>query len=280
VISLTFAAGGLDRERSGGWRVIAFDSEGEQIAYGRRENGAVWVKVPAVATFCLSPGGTALTATPAEGADQDAVLDAYLGTALPFALQATCGVEVLHASAVHMPREGCVAAFCGISQAGKSTVAYGLAARGHGHWADDAVAFEIQDDRSLRAVGLPFLVNLRETSAAYFDSAGLPSLPAEGGPAGFFEGTTARLGSVFVLEPVDGGVGAPRLERLAPGVALRALLPNAYRFRPETRARRRQTLEVYLHLVASVSVWQARYPRDINRLPELLDAVEQRIAAG
>jgi hypothetical protein len=262
--------------------VIAFDCEGEHAAYGWHEDGAVCVEVPDVATFSLPHGSNALTGTPATGADRDAVVDAYLGTALPFVLQATRGLEVLHASAVIVRPHGCVAAFCGRTETGKTTVAYGLAARGHGHWADDSVAFEVGDDLRLRAIGLPFMVNLRDTSSAYFDSAGLhPERSAMGGRSESFEGSAAQLESVFVLDPVDDdSVEAAQLERLEPGVALRTLLPNAYRFRPETRERGRQTMAAYLELVALIPVWAVRYRRDIDGLPELLDVLERTIAAA
>ena len=68
------------------------------------------------------------------------------------------------------------------------------------------------------------------------------------------------------------------MERLAPARALRALLPNAYRFQPQTRERRRETLETYLELVGSVPVLRARFPRGLDRLPELVDEVERWLA--
>src|SRR5437868_7089772 len=63
----------------------------------------------------------------------------YRRAVLPMALQAH-GQEVIHASAV-ITEDG-VVAFCGRSQTGKSTVAYGLHRRGYRVWADDTLVFD------------------------------------------------------------------------------------------------------------------------------------------
>jgi hypothetical protein len=259
--------------------VVAYDRDGVPSAYGSQRDGEIWLEVPDVATFHLPPGKASLTAIPAELADSEAVLDAYYGTALPLVVQATRGLEVLHGSAVLVPPRGCVIAFCGMSESGKSTVAYGLAARGHCHWADDAVAFRVNGAHSLNAVGLPFTIKLRESTTAYFRASG-----ADAGPVSDaveeFRWTSARLGAVFLLEPLDrtrSGETAVQVERLGPGEALHALLPNAFRFRPQTVERRRETMRSYLELVACVPIFRARFSRRVDRLGELLDELERRV---
>ena len=124
--------------------------------------------MPDVATFHLAAGDEFLTAAAKASVDAAEVLDAYYGTALPLVLQATRGVEVLHAGGVLATPRNRVIAVCGTSESGKSTIAYGLAARGHRQWADDAVAFRVDDEGGLTTVGLPFTVKLRDSSAAYF----------------------------------------------------------------------------------------------------------------
>jgi hypothetical protein len=226
-----------------------------------------------VAIFHLPAGGDMLTAFPDESVDAEAVLDAYYGGALPLVVQATRGLEVLHASAVRVRQRGHIAAFCGISESGKSTVAYGLAARGHDHWGDDAVSFRVDGAQSATAVGLPFTVKLREGSSRY-----LGASSDVGEVIKDFEWQSARLGAVFVLEPIERPGDAVVVQRLSSSDALHALLPNAYRFRPQTDERRRQTMQSYLELVASVPIFGARYPRGLDRLPDLLDGLEERIS--
>jgi hypothetical protein len=254
---------------------IAFEIGGAATAYGRRSGEEVWVDVPDIAIFRASAGETALTASPCVGAATEAVTAAYYDTALPFALQATRDVEVLHGSAVLSHSDESVAVFSGSTECGKSTVAYGLALRGHGLWADDCVAFQLDDGGSARSVGLPFAVKLREASAAHFAANGSGNRVEPSS----FEGASAPLGSVFLLEPVDEKrIPAANFERLEPGDALGALLPNAYRFRPAPEERRRQTMTAYLELVASVPVWRVRYPRVMDRLSDLLSGLESHMA--
>jgi hypothetical protein len=258
--------------------VLAYDRDGVPWAYGFRRAGELWLEVPDLVTFHLPAGSAMLTARTAsadDSVDSDAVLDAYYGTALPFVAQATLGLEVLHGSAVVVPSQGCVAAFCGMTESGKSTVAYGLAVRGYRRWSDDALAFRVDDGQSVTAVGLPFAVKLREDSAAHFgaSSEGLEIMED-------FAWKPARLGAVFLLEPFDSEHFRKTVvvERLGSADALHALLPNAYRFQPQTAGRRRETLRSYLELVASVPIFAVRFPRGLDRLPKLLDELEQRIA--
>jgi hypothetical protein len=170
---------------------------------------------------------------------------------------------------------GDVAAFCGISESGKSTVAYGLASRGYGHWGDDALAFRTDTGQSVTAVGLPFTVKLREASAAHFGAS-----PAVTEVIEDFAWSSSPLHTVFVMDASSGNLSgeAVLVERMSPSEALHALLPNAYRFRPQTDERRRQTMQSYLELVASVPIFCARFPRGLDRLPELLNELEERIS--
>ena len=256
--------------------VLALDRDGAPCAYGSRRAGELWLEVPNVATFHLRPGEAVVNAAPEESVDAEAVLDAYYGAALPLVVQATRGLEVLHASAVRAPSRGDVAAFCGSSESGKSTVAFGLASRGYGHWGDDALAFRTDTGQTVTAVGLPFTVKLREASAAHFGASPEVSQVMEK-----FAWSPSPLGTVFVLEASNGDRSgdAVVVERMSSSEALHALLPNAYRFRPQTDERRRQAMRSYLELVASVPVFRARFPRGLDRLPEVLDELEERISA-
>jgi hypothetical protein len=242
--------------------VLAYDHGATPSAYGWRRNGHLYVEVPGVAIFELAPNGDCLTAVPQESVEPQAVLDAYYGTALPLVLQATRGLEVFHGSAVLSPSRGWVVAACGISGAGKSTIAYGLAARGYRHWADDAVAFQPKPPSFPTTVGLPFAVG---------GSPGTLDVIEE------FAWKPAPLRAIFLLEPGPykyPGNRAVALERLAPARALRALLPNTFRFQPHTQERRRATMRSYLELVACVPVLSVSFRHDFDRLAELLDELQ------
>jgi hypothetical protein len=277
LLSLKFAPANDHRGRDSllDRHVVAYDSDGVPAAYGWRREGEIGLEVPDVATFHLPAGSASLTATPSEAVIPEEVLDAYYGTALPLAIQAARGLEVLHGSAVLVPSPGHVVACCGTTESGKSTIAYGLAQRGYSQWADDAVAFRVDALHSATAVGLPFTVKLRETSSAYFRASSDALEVVEE-----FAWKRAPLAAVFLLEPLqqgDPGERAVAVERLAPVEAFRALLPNAFRFQPQARERKRQTMDSYLDLVASVPVLSVRFPNDLGRLPALLDELERWI---
>lgn len=255
--------------------VVAYDRDGEPSAYGWRGEDEIGLEVPDVATFRLPDGGSVLSAIPDGPVASEAVLDAYYGTALPLAVQAARDLEVLHGSAVLLPSASSAAAFCGMTESGKSTVAYGLTQRGYSQWADDAVAFQVDGVHSATTVGLPFTVKLRESSSAYF---GVSSEALE--VVEEFEWQQAQLAAVFLLEPIQQGGAAGRalaMDQLAPAEALEALLPNAFRFQPQAPERGRETLRSYLDLVASVPILGTRFPNDLDKLPRLLDEIERWI---
>lgn len=261
--------------------MLVHDANGRPWALGARRNGELWVEVPGVAAFHLEAGSSTLRAVATGSVETDAVLDAYFGTALPLAAQAACGLEVLHGSAVLDPSLRHVVAFCGPSEAGKSTIAFGLTARGYHQWADDAVAFCLRPPRSVETVGLPFTPKLRESSAAYFRASAAGScVPTGATVVNDFAWRPAFLRGIVVLEPGP-LAGASRrriqLESLAPGPALRAVLSHAYkyRFEPRSQERRRQTLDAYLALVASVPVVRALFPRVLGCFEDLLDELER-----
>src|SRR6266851_3250608 len=129
------------------WR----DIHGEVSAYSEVLGEEYWMHLPGLASFRFSCCGDEIAAAVTGSVREELVLDAYQRKVLPLALQ-VCGREVLHASAVRSP--GGVMALCGISETGKSTIAFGLSRRGFPLWADDAVAFDVSEHGSL-AISLP-----------------------------------------------------------------------------------------------------------------------------
>jgi hypothetical protein len=275
---------GLSKKPGGdNWCVLVHDASGRPWARGARRHDELWVDVPGIATFHLEADRSTLRAIVDDSVGPEAVLDAYYGTVLPLVVQETHGLEVMHGSAILTPSSPRVVAFCGSSEAGKSTIAFGLAARGYSQWADDAVAFRVNPGRSVEALGLPFTPKLRKSSASYFRaSAAGPQAPTRLTVVNDFTLRPALLSGIFLLEPgleslSDRGV---ELERLTPGPALHAVLSHAYKDRFERRSdqRRRQTIDAYLELVGSVPVVSVRFRRDLDRLPEVLDEIERRVA--
>ena len=135
------------------WR----ENDGTVCAYGYVVSGLYWMHFPGLGSYCFSSHSDEVMAFAQASTRLDWIWDTYYRSVLPMALQ-MLGKEVLHASGVQTT--GGTIAFCAISEAGKSTIAYGLSRRGYRLWADDAVVFEISD-RVVSTIPLPFRIRLR-----------------------------------------------------------------------------------------------------------------------
>jgi hypothetical protein len=227
------------------------------------------MELPGLVTFRFDHAGGPVAALPCPGVGPGSVEEAYRHSALPLVLQALGG-EVLHASAVLTARG--VVAFCGASGSGKSTIAYGLHRRGHGLWADDAVALGVSE-AVITTVRLPFDVRLRPASAALF-GLGRRAARLVAGEAGR---AVEPLVAVCVLDRGGPACGDVTVAPLRPSAALPAVLPHAYCFSLEDVARKRQMLRRYLALVARVPVLKVEFGGDIEGLAGVLAAIEQAV---
>jgi hypothetical protein len=254
--------------------IIGVDHDGAVDMYGWRDGADFWIDLPGIAQFRFRPSSDSVVPFPEPDTDRETILDQYLGTALPMAMHVLLGYEALHASAV-VSRSG-VVAFCGATEVGKSTVAYGLATRGYAQWGDDAVAFSTATNRRPTSLSLPFRTKLRPASAEYFRGEPVAPQPFD---LDAHEWREAPVGAVCVLRPLPSNGAEPVVDvvRLAAAQAIREVLPNAYRFRPEASERRRQTIRSYLELVARVPVFSLTYTKKFAVLPKLLDLVEEAV---
>jgi hypothetical protein len=239
------------------------DREGRLAGYGDAQGG--WLHLLGVGTFTFGLNSIEVSADP--GVGLDAINDAHRRLALPLVL-AALGHQVLHGSAVLMPA-GAVA-LCAPSGAGKSTLAYGFARRGLRAVADDAVALEPSTPVPL-VIPLPFALRLRPKSQAHFSIDGELTAPHE----------VARerlpLAAVCTLE--RSALTAPRVQRLPPAQAFRAILAQAYSFGLADATRRRGMLDGYLTLASSVPVFRVTVPDDLETLDSALEAIERAVAS-
>jgi hypothetical protein len=240
------------------------DREGRLAGYGDAERG--WLHLLGVGTFKFGQGRIELSAD--SGVGPDAIHDAHRRLALPLVL-AALGHHVLHGSAVLMP--GGVVALCARSGAGKSTLAYGFTRRGLDPVADDAVVLEPSSSAPL-VVPLPFALRLRSQSRVHFSVDGelatQPDVAQEG----------LQLAAICTLERAD--VAAPRVERLPPARAFRAVLAHAYSFGLADAPRRRRMVDGYLRLASSVPVFLVTVPDGLETLDLTLEAIERAVASA
>jgi hypothetical protein len=265
-IRLRYEAGLHDGTLKG--KVVQRDPAGSPLAIGSVEDGEYRIRFPRLATFAFRPGEGEMRVSSAPTTPRRIVEDLFRTAALPLMLQAE-GYEAIHASAVQMP--GGVVAFCGFSRAGKTTVAYGLARRGHGMWADDAVILSMPDaDRNvLISPRLPHAVNLRPESRRFFgleQDADVVVRTAES--------EQDQLVAVVVLAPA--ARIANEITLLPLDAAFTAVLPHAYCFFAE-EGREQRTVTAYLDLVARVPVFRLRFPSGFARFDATLDALQTRL---
>jgi hypothetical protein len=252
------------------WR----DWSGVPRAYGYTLDGDHWFRLPELGSFRFTVAGEWVEAWVPDPIPLQEVEEAFRRHVLRFVLQAQ-GDELLHASAVAMPR-GAVA-FCGSSGVGKSTLAYQFSRRGHRPIADDALLFEPAGG-TIRVFPLPFMLHLSGQSAlgrrrrkrpVNLDPQAVESSPGE---------ASFQLAALFVLEPSkEGDPATPEIVALRNASAFPLLLYHAHCFSFRDKRRLRLMAERYLQLAASVPTFRVRYTRDIDRLPELLDAVERKL---
>jgi hypothetical protein len=238
------------------WR----DVSGNVCAWSERRGREEWLHVPRVGSYAFATGVEEVQVVPDPSAPPELVQTAYLRTVLPMALQ-FLGREVLHASAVLA--ESGVVAFCAVSTTGKSTLAAAFGGRGFPLWADDAVALE-RVDRVFEAPALPFEARL---------------VPENGSTVRHPPLERAPLAAACVLERRREDARGPfvSVARLAPPEAFLSLLTHAYCYSLDDVERNRRMTERYLEAAQTLPVYRVTFNSDLERLPEVADAIQHEL---
>jgi len=245
------------------------DIHGGVAAYAKILGDKHWMYLPNLASFSFSRCGNEISADVPRSVSEELVVDLYRRRVLPMALQ-VCGREVLHASAIRSSTG--VTALCGVSEVGKSTIAYGLSRRGYTLWADDNVVFEISD-KGGSSILLPFNVRLRPTSAAHF---GLEETHTGLAHYDFpVKGETAALATVCILRRADCTRSSVTVRRLSLSEAFSAALDHACCFVPQSDERKRRMIHNYLDLAARTPFFDVCFQPGLEHIPAILDAIEQ-----
>jgi hypothetical protein len=255
---------------------VWLNQRGGVVAWGFRQAGSYWMAWPSLATYEFSPSDPFITAYSVPGAPVDVIWDTYRRSVLPMAMQVR-GWEALHASAV-VCRQGIVA-FCAVSGTGKSTIAFGLRARGYPQWSDDGVVFKA-DQHSALATPLPFEVRLRPGSREIFgDSTPAAVRFQENEPGDQLHSAPLPFARLCVLTRASVEDGPrPQVAAVPPAAAFTALLTHAHEFDPSDNERRARMMQSYLDLAAHVPVCEVRFAPVREQLDELLDTIIERLA--
>lgn len=240
------------------------DNEGLVAAYAEVHGEEYRMHLPGLATFSFTHDRDEVCAAVGSHARDEVIVDAYFKKVLPLALQVR-GREALHASAVQVPKG--VAALCGPSASGKSTIAYGLSRRGYPLWADDSVVLDLTDH--IEAVSLPFKLKLRPSAAEHFNVQSRAS--ANGEPTR----DRRHLALIFVLRQDSQTESKVQVCRLSATQAFSSILAHAFYFTFQDAARKRRMMHHYFHVVAKIPVFEVRFRAGLDNLPAVLDQIEQ-----
>jgi len=203
-----------------------------------------------------------------DGARPDVVLDAYRRRVLPMAVQVR-GCEVLHASAVQSPAG--IVGLCGVSQTGKSTIAFGLSRRGYQIWCDDVLALDFSE-RVPVAISLPYQLRLRPSAVALFGPDIVAAAPS--GESNLPGSQSASVAALCVLRRADEAREPVTVRRLPFSDAFLALLNHACWFTFQDARDKRRVIDHYMDLTAEIPVFDVAFRSGLENLPALLDQIE------
>jgi len=246
------------------WR----DTTGAVYAYGEVLGEDCWMHVPGLASFRFTRRDDEVAAAVASGVTEESVIDAYQRRVLPMAIQVR-GLEILHASAVIAP--GGVTALCGVSQTGKSTIAFGLSRRGYRLWGDDALAFKISNGDAL-AVSLPFELRLRPSAEKFYGGEAIGRSGADQNPQGI---ESERLAAICVLRRADDTEASVSVRRLSFPEAFPTVLAQGCWFTIQDEHDKRRVVDHYMDLAARTPIYDVTFKAGFENMPVLLDAIEQ-----
>jgi hypothetical protein len=206
----------------------------------------------------------------------DEVLLTYLiGQVLSFCLL-TRGIEPLHATAVVV--DGEAIAFLGASGAGKSTLAAAFVQRGCSLLTDDVLVLQLDGNKLLAHPSLPRLKLTPETADAFFS--GRRSIPMNRftskmifplSPQGH-AGNVVPLRALYVL-PKRSSKHRIGVRTLLGRASFLPLIANTFNDCVVTPARLKQQFAFAGKVTAAVPVRQLSYPRSLELLPAVADAI-------
>jgi hypothetical protein len=246
------------------WRSLARGEEGHVIRFWRQ------------ASFVVSFAARRVTCFPSASASLDTVRQLLLGHVVPL-LFANRGALVLHASAVRTPH-GAIA-FVGETQAGKSTIAAALSARGCSLMADDCAIVEVVDGEC-RVRPMHVGVRLWPDAASVLRTAG-PA--ARAGTQKKRRIAAEALGiqvsrrpvplhRVYVLEPASARQPVS-IEPLSRANAVVALLASSFQLEIDRPTQLLRSFDNLSAVASRVPVRRLCRPRGLVHLAALVDTV-------
>lgn len=272
------------------WRVKGTPRNRRWLSIGRRDGGYV-LRFPDLADFDVSAAGDHIRCRPAARLAGSTLRHLLLDQVLPLALS-RAGHLVLHASAVHIPRLGCVA-FVGPTGCGKSTLAAALGLRGCPVVTDDCLVLEAGSKKSrapMRVMAVPGYPGLRlwldaarglgleraaDSSVAHYSAKRRLCASAVQ-----FRSHPSPLAALFVLGRRRPSGEPTRTRALGSRDRLMALAPYTYVMDVEDRRQLSQMFSSLSTLVAHVPVVRLNVRDSRRRALNMADEVLALVRTG
>ncbi len=247
--------------------------------YARLLDGASYVRWDKVGEFLVPANGKTIVCRQFDSATAESFYVYLLGQALSFALMKQ-GLEPLHATAIVL--DGGAVAFLGDSGFGKSTLAASFLATGHRMLTDDLLVLKQTSGTILAFPGPSRIKLFPNVAQKYIGKA------ANAGPMNPFTGklviplnreqvcaTPVPLRAIYSLAAADDLThgGTVSIEALSPREAFLELLRNTFNYRIVDPDRLERQFTEMVHVAGMASVRKVFYPRVIERLPAVCDAL-------
>jgi hypothetical protein len=212
----------------------------------------------------------------------DEVLTTYLlGQVLSFCLLSR-GIEPLHATCVAVDGQG--VAFLGDSGHGKSTIAGALLGRGYPLVSDDVLIIEFRGNAAYAHPSVPRIKLMPQSADAVFQ--GRRAIPMNSfTPKMIFPLQASQcvsqmvpLRAAYVL--AGNSHESIRIRRVRGAASLLELVRNSFNVAVLTPSRLKQQFIFANRLLGAVGVKQLSYPKQLDRLPEVIDAVLADVGHG
>ena len=233
--------------------------------------------------FLLSADGRCLACQKFNGVTQEEFLIHLLHPALSFALIRR-RIEPFHASAVIL--DGGAVAFLGGNGFGKSTLTAAFLGRGYPMLADSLLAVCEKGGQIQAYPGPQWIKLFPEALNALLHEGvgGLSPLPRTTKLIVSLKPqmtvtTPAPLKAIFVIRAPRPDIKKITIRSLSPRRALIDLITATFNAAVRDPQRIKSQFMLAARLVADNPVWSLSYPRDLNRIPEVVEAVKGALAA-
>lgn len=247
--------------------------------YARLSDGGELLQWPDLFEFLINADGRRITCRALGEASWESFHTYLLGQVLSHALLKR-RIEHLHSTAVVL--DGGAVAFLGDCGYGKSSLAAAFLKAGHRLLTDDLLVLKEVERGFLAHPGPPRIKLFPEIAQALIGNLVsstpmnpfTPKLIIPLGPDRVCIDPTA-LRAIFVLRPAKPHSPANKISirTLRPRGAFLALLENTFNARVKESARLKRLFALSVKLAASIPIKSLSFPRDLNRLPEVVEKI-------